>query len=61
MSVHKQKKRGRPLSLNPASSRVDFRLTPDEKKEWQGYADAMGWTLSEWIKAVLRDSDLYRY
>jgi hypothetical protein len=42
--------RGRPPIDNPATARVEFRCTPQEKREYRRKAKPKG--LSEWLKGL---------
>jgi hypothetical protein len=45
---------GRPLrATEAATARIELRVTPDEKTEYQSAADAKGVTISVWIRDVL--------
>lgn len=48
----KKKRRGAPPKENPASVRVEFRVTPDQRDSWVTAAKRAGMTLSAWLKAL---------
>jgi hypothetical protein len=45
-----RKPRGRPPLKNPATARVEFRCTPDEKKGYRKKAGKQG--VSRWLKEL---------
>ena len=40
----------------PADELIKFRVTPDEKQQYQQEAEKAGLTLSKWIKGLLREA-----
>jgi hypothetical protein len=48
----KKKRRGAPRKENPATVRVEFRATPDQRDSWAAAAKRAGVTLSAWLKAL---------
>ena len=42
--------RGAPKKDNPATLRVEIRVTPDEKAAWQAAAAACDKTISTWVR-----------
>ena len=48
----KKKRRGAPPKENPATVRVEFRATPDQRDSWIAAAKRAGMTLSAWLKAL---------
>ncbi len=45
--------RGRPAIDNPRNTKVDFRLTPDEKKNLEAYCARKNLTKSQVLKEAL--------
>lgn len=52
LGMAKKKRRGAPLKENPATVRVEFRATPDQRDSWIAAAKRVGMTLSAWLKAL---------
>ena len=49
--------RGRPRLADPASVRINFRVTPAEREKYKAAARRAGATLTVWLKALAdRDS-----
>lgn len=52
LNMTKKKRRGAPPKENPATVRVEFRATPDQRESWVAAAKRAGITLSAWLKAL---------
>lgn len=48
----KKKRRGAPPKENPASDRIEIRVTPDQRRSWLAAAKRAGLSLSAWLKAL---------
>jgi hypothetical protein len=50
--MEQPKRRGRPPSADPATARVEFRVTPAEKTKYQRAARRAKVALGAWLKAI---------
>lgn len=51
-SMEKKRPRGRPPALDPATARVEIRVTPGEKAKYAKAAAKAKATLTGWLKAL---------
>lgn len=52
MDEKPKRPRGRPKATDPATARVEIRVTPAEKAKYQSAADRERIALSAWLKAL---------
>jgi uncharacterized protein (DUF1778 family) len=50
--MEQSKRRGRPPATDPATARVEIRVTPAEKDKYRRAAERAKTTLSNWLKAL---------
>ena len=46
----KKETRGRKPSKNPASERIEFRVTPEQKAKYEKASEKLNKSVSEWFK-----------